>query len=333
MFKFWSALKPSWEPTLGPSDQSSPGQPLPGLVVAGDPAIPKRTEGPWLPIKYRGAALILTSEVEDISSAALEAAILRRVPEIDFTTGKPPEPLKPGQRPTALGTYPAAIKALNMGRMPLLCGVSYIPETLPDGIDKALFVTSSWWWPDNREALAKTKAHAVTAMFGEFEKTPAKERILVEMQLVAAALDVLKSAIAVVWPDANAMWKPDLFRSELEKAQGEIPHRLAVAVKLGRDTERRRPDGAPMWFARTEGLNAFGIMEVEWRAFPGDVSELAAWMNGIAWYLVTKGPIIASGETMGSDAPGVMPSIVIRQEPSTTGLGSQAYVVYLQRLT
>jgi hypothetical protein len=224
------------------------------------------------------------------------------------------------------------VKAIKMGRMPLLCGVTYIPGTDLDGMDKADFVTSSWWWPETREVVARTKAHALTVVLGQIDKTPAKERILVEMQLAVAALDVLKSAIAVVWPDANAMWNPDQFRAGLNDAKGEIPVSLVVAVKLGKDTEHRRADGTPTWFARTEGLNAFGIMETEWRAFDGDVSDLVKWMHGIAWYLVQKGPVIASGDSMGSDAPGVMPPIVIRHEDSTTVLGSRAYVVYPQRL-
>lgn len=73
-------------------------------------------------------------------------------------------------------------------------------------------------------------------------------------------------------------------------------------------------------------------MEVEWRAFGGEFLDLVKWMDGIARYLINNGPIIASGESMGSDAPGVMPPIIIRHEPSTTVLGSQAYVVYLQHL-
>jgi hypothetical protein len=319
MFKFWSRRKPS-EPATPPR-----------LALADDPSLPKRPEGPRVPISYRGPALILTSEVEDVSSAALQDAIRRRVPDIHFD--KPPaEPTKPGERPTALGSYPEIVKAIEMGRMPLFCGITYIPETNLDGMDKADFVTSCWWWPETREVVARTKAHAVTVVLGQIDKAPAKERILIEMQLAAAALDVLKSATAVVWPDANAMWKPDLFRAGLEKAEGEIPVSLAVPVKLGRDTQHLRPDGTPKWFARTEGLNALGIMEVEWRGFGGEVPDLIKWMHGIAWYLVNKGPIIASGESMGTDAPGVMPPIVIRHEDSTTVLGTRAYVVYPQRV-
>lgn len=305
---------------------------MPLLVLAGDPSVANRPEGPRVPAKYRGPALILTSEVDDISSAALEAAIRRRAPQIHFG-GKPPgEPRKPGDRPTALGNYPDIAEAFDKGRMPVLYGVSYIPQIDLRGMDRQRYVTSSWWWPETRQVVARTKAHAVTVVAGGIEKTPPKERILLEMQLVAAALDVLKSATAVVWPDANAMWKPEVFRSQLDRAKGEIPITLAVAVKLGRDTENLRPDRTPKWFARTEGLNAFGIMEAEWRAFDGEFLKLVNLMSGIAWYLINKGPIIADGESMGSDAPGVMPPIIIRHEPSTTVLGSRAYVVYPQQV-
>lgn len=104
-------------------------------------------------------------------------------------------------------------------------------------------------------------------------------------------------------------------------------------MKLGSDTEHRRADGTPTWFACTDGLNAFGIMEVEWRAFDGEALDLVKWIKGIVWYLVNKGPIVASGDSMGSDGPGVMPPVIIRHEDSTTRLGTRAYVVYPQRLS
>jgi hypothetical protein len=128
------------------------------------------------------------------------------------------------------------------------------------------------------------------------------------------------------------MWKPDEFRSQLAQANGEIPVTLAVATKLGKDTQHLRPDGTPKWFARTEGLNAFGVMEVEWRAFDGEFLKLASWIYGIASHLINDGPIVANDYSMGSDAAGAMPRITIRQEPSTTGPGSWAYAVYPQRV-
>jgi hypothetical protein len=87
-----------------------------------DPSLPKTPEGPRVPIRYRGPALILTSEVEDLSSAALQDAIRRRVPAMHFKEGPPAEPTKPGQRLTALGSYPDLIKAVEMGGCHLSAG-------------------------------------------------------------------------------------------------------------------------------------------------------------------------------------------------------------------
>jgi hypothetical protein len=47
---------------------------------------------------------------------------------------------------------------------------------------------------------------------------------------------------------------------------------------------------------------------------------------------IALAPIIADGELMGSDAPGAMPPLVFRHEPSTTVLGSRAYAVYPQHI-
>lgn len=318
MFKSWFGRK-------------SPDQQAPRQTAKGSSNLPKHPDGPRFPFGYNGPSLIFTSEVEHVASVELENAIRRRVPEISFD-GAPAGSLEIGHRPTALGAYPETMKAVQSGRMPILCGLTYDPSINLDGLDQQSYVTSSWWWPETREVVARTKAHAFTVVLGDFEKTPVKERILIELQMVAAALDVLKSVTAVVWRDANAMWKPEMFLSELRQANGDIPVRLIVAVKLGLDTENLRPDGQPKLFARTEGLHAFGLMEVEWRAFDGEFPDLANWMQGIAWYLVNKGPIIRDGESMGSDAPGVMPSVVIRHESSTTVLGKCAYVVYPQQI-
>jgi hypothetical protein len=124
------------------------------------------------------------------------------------------------------------------------------------------------------------------------------------------------------------MWSPDQFRSALDRAKGNIPVSLAVAVKLGRDTQYLHPDGTPKWFARTEGLNAFGLMEVEWRAFSGEVQHLVRWLQGIAVYLMNHGPIIYDGAPIKSEAPDGMPEIVIRHEPSSTVVDARAYAVY-----
>lgn len=318
MFKSWFRRK-------------SPARPVRRLALSTDPSQPKPPEGPRVPALYRGPALILTSEVENIASEVLLEAIQRRLPDMYFDPPAPTDPAEPVQCPTAIGSYPEPTKALQSGRTPLLCGVTYTADIDLEDMGKRSFVTSSWWWPETREVVALTKAHALTVVLGDVDKIPAKERILVELQLTAAALDVLKTATAVVWPDANAMWKPEDFRRELEQANGDIPVTLTVAVKIGQDTENLHPDGTPKWFAMTEGLNALGIMEAEWRAFDGDVSNLAPWLLGIASYLVTNGPIVGDGDSMGTDAPGAMPSVFIRHEPSTTVLETQAYVIYPQR--
>jgi hypothetical protein len=334
VFKSWFGRKPKRPDDAAtraqPAPVSASGQPVPRLFLADDPKRPQRPEGPRLPVLFRGPAMILTSEIETISAAALQAAVQRRAPQIQFGNEPPKEPQKDGDRPTALGYYPDFDHSIAIGKQPLLYGVSYIPNFNLEGIEKESYVTSCWWWPETRDVVARTRAHAVAAVLGDVPAAPPKERMLIEMQLIAAALDVLKTVTAVVLPGPNAMWKPELFLSEVKRAEGNIPITMAVAVKIGHDTEHLRADGKPKWFARTEGLNAFGMMEAEWRAFDGDVGKLVAWLSGVAWYLVTYGPIIAHEDSMGSDAPGIMPNLIIRHEPSTTVLGTRAYVVYPQ---
>jgi hypothetical protein len=274
--------------------------------------------------------MILTSEIETVSSAALQAAIQRRAPQLQFGAEPPQESDKAGDRPTALGCYPDFDHSTAIGKPMLIYGVNYIPDFNLAGIENESYVASSWWWPESRDVIARTKAHAIAVVLGDIPAAPPKERVLIEVQLIAAALDVLKTATAVVLPCANAMWKPEDFLSELEGAEGDVPVSLVVPVKLGNDTEHLRADGTPKLAARTDGLNAFGMMEVEWRAFEGEPTDLYDALSDIASYLVTHGPIIADGDSMGGNEPGGMRSLIIRHEPSTTVLGTQAYVVYPQ---
>lgn len=117
VFKSWFGRKSSNEvkpqssdqPPRSPPDEpplllSASGEPVPRMVLSGDPSVAHRAQGPLFATKYRGAAIILTAEVENISSAALEAAIRRRVPDIDFKAEPPAEPTKPAnaQRRSAL---------------------------------------------------------------------------------------------------------------------------------------------------------------------------------------------------------------------------------------
>ncbi len=204
--------------------------------------------------------MVLTSEIEMVTSAALQAAIQRRVPQLQFGDESPTETDKIGDRPTAVGYYPDFDRSRATGKPMLGYGLTYIPNFDLAGVADESYLASSWWWPERRDVLARTRAHAVAVVLGDIPATPPKERILIELQLVAAALDVLKTAIAVVLPCSEAMWKPEDFLSQLEDAEDSIPVSLVVPVKLGSDKEQRRADGTPKLAARTDGLNAFGMM-------------------------------------------------------------------------
>jgi Domain of unknown function (DUF4261) len=283
----------------------------------------RRPHGPLLPINYVGPAMIVMAGMDGITSTALQAQVLKRLPKMQFSDKEVAD--QPGQRPTALGWYGDIFAGDQLA--PRMCGVHVIDNLIPFGEES--FIRSAWWWPDNRAALAKGKAHAVTMMLADTLKMPPKQRIVLEMQLVAAALDLLPSAIAVIWPDADAMWPPQVFLKALDDAKGAVPMATAVSIKLGRDTQNLRADGTPKLFARTHGLHAFGLMELEWRGFDGTPVELSSHLLGIADYLVSNGPIIADGDNLGPLPNGVS-KIIIKHEPSTTALGTRVYAIYPQ---
>jgi hypothetical protein len=131
--------------------------PVPHLPLE-DASDRARSEGPWLAIDYRGPALILTTNVEKISSSALHRAIGRRVPDIDFGANPPAGPTKPDERPTAFGYYPDITTTLTSGLIPFLCGVSYIPHP-HDNVSRSAGATSGIIIATNNRITAHTSVN------------------------------------------------------------------------------------------------------------------------------------------------------------------------------
>jgi Domain of unknown function (DUF4261) len=207
------------------------------------------------------------------------AAIKKRVPE--FST--------PEETSDAPASSIVAFGVRGAGMVPLMFLDAPNPMTPSDSC-----VTSAWWWPDDWEHLRKRQGHVVVTV----SHPDAKERSLLLAQLAAGTIEAT-DAMAVIWNSADAVWPSDVFLQSVDATPGELPLSMVVAVKIGNDTENLKPDGNASVFAITEGMVAFGLMEIEVRGYTGAVPQLCGQILNIAGYLIDQGAVIGDGHTIG----------------------------------
>jgi hypothetical protein len=230
------------------------------------------------------------------------AAIKKRVPEFSV----------PEEASEAPAGSIVAFGVRGAGMTPLMFLDAPNPMSQSDSC-----VSSAWWWPDDWEHLRQRQGHvAVTVSHRD-----AKQRSLLMAQLAAGIVEAT-DAMAVVWNPADAVWPSDTFLASVDATPGELPLSMVVAVKIGNDTEKLKPDGKPSWFAITEGLAAFGLMEIEVRGYPGEVPRLCGQILNIAGYLIDQGAVIGDGHTIGGTPED---RTTVRHLPSTVRPGTTVY--------
>ncbi|MEQ1613592.1 MAG: DUF4261 domain-containing protein [Hyphomicrobiaceae bacterium] len=183
-------------------------------------------------------------------------------------------------------------------------------------------VATAWWWPDDWAQLQKRKGHVMIHV----PHDDPKQRSILLAQLTAAVVETT-DAMAVIWNPADAVWQSEVFLKAVDATPpGQLPHSIAIAVRVGNDTENLRADGSPMNFGITNGLAEFGLMEIEVRGYPGYSIDMCATMINLASYLVDNGPVIGDGHTIGATAEQRM---TVRHMPSTVVLGKSVYRLYM----
>ncbi|EJL87584.1 hypothetical protein PMI15_00952 [Polaromonas sp. CF318] len=175
----------------------------------------------------------------------------------------------------------------------------------------------AWYWPDACQSVAPHKAHLIVTMLD------------VKLDKVGAAL-LLTQVVASFMPDANAIagyWQGNLqSRDVFLKLSGvasrqRLPVMLWVNYRLSNDLLKG-------WSISTRGMKEFDLMEIESKDANVDgksLFTLVAWMSD---YLISKGPVILDGDTVG-ESPAQ--KIQVRHAPSYWNEGQTVYrVVYPQ---
>src|SRR5262249_23929156 len=104
-----------------------------------------------------------------------------------------------------------------------------------------------------------------------------------------------------------------VFLQSVRQSPSPVPIPICVSMKLGHDTGMTKPDDSPALFAVTEGLSAFGIMEIEVGGYGGHLQSLYETVLNRSYYLITSVSVIKDGVTFGPDAD---TKIVVRWQAS-----------------
>lgn len=189
--------------------------------------------------------------------------------------------------------------------------VGLLDRPLPKGEIDAM-CKWAWYWRAACDAMALHKAHLhIMTLDTDLDKVGAA---LLQTNVVASLMDA--NAIASYW--GTSLQSKDAFLKLAARATSETPPVwLWVNFRMTNDVEKG-------WTISTQGMEAFGLYEIESRDVNLDGRKVFALIAGMAEYLVKKGPVIEDGETIG-DSPSE--NIRVRHAPSYWHEGRTAYRV------
>jgi hypothetical protein len=151
---------------------------------------------------------------------------------------------------------------------------------------------SSVSWPDAEAALRPHEAYVEVAVLGEGDPVEYAVRLT---KAVATVLATTPGAIGVYWGSASLVVPRDLFigcATEVLPLGPPIPIWVDFQVGLN---EGDTTSGF------TRGMTALGHMDMETLVSPESPAELVERMEGLARYVLERGPVIQSGDIVGRD--------------------------------
>lgn len=173
-----------------------------------------------------------------------------------------------------------------------LYAVLIVDRPVPDGSIEAA-ADQAYWWPEARAAASRQAAHIIVAPFGASADAPIAERVA-----IARALTEISAALAAALPASHALyWAAS---GVLQPAQA-LPAfaREAWPFSLWLDLRLVSGPGNATGIA-VRGLEAFVgrdlVMEPTATVAPEILAQRAL---GIAEYLLTAGPVLNDGDTVG----------------------------------
>ncbi|MCL2091861.1 MAG: DUF4261 domain-containing protein [Micrococcales bacterium] len=174
--------------------------------------------------------------------------------------------------------------------------VALMPVEATIGDDLPQIVGPSRLWPNARPA-PDYQAHTIVTVLSPEGSNPVANTALLS-QVMASAIRVSSTVVAVYWGAANHVIVPELF---VELAHETLPDPMLmawVALNCGVNPSSGLASGF------SQGMDMLGLMDVE---IP-DTTEGVDWvferLQSICFYQVDNGPVIGDGDTISATADG-----------------------------
>src|SRR5262249_44498944 len=152
---------------------------------------------------------------------------------------------------------------------------------------------TSWLWPEAAQVLRGHKNHLVVTLSSAGGPLLRAQLLSV---VTASILETCPQAMGVYWGTGGLVISPKLFR---EFAVQMLPEGLPLYLWID---FRVFPSDTGQMCGFTQGLAALGHMEMETQSSPESIGELRERFFGLACYLLTNGPVIRDGDTVGENA-------------------------------
>lgn len=147
-------------------------------------------------------------------------------------------------------------------------------------------------WKDAAAQVKQHRTHVIAMALGDLNELEASALLT---KACAAYMAALPSAIGVYWGNATLIVPKNIFISFAEEVLPEGPPlHIWVDFRVGPDSERTSA-------GFTAGMKALGHMEFETQNSPEPPGELRERLLALANYVVTNGPVIKDGDTVGED--------------------------------
>lgn len=171
----------------------------------------------------------------------------------------------------------------------------------------------AWYWRAACEAVGKHKAHLLVTVLDT--RLDAIDAALLATHTMAALM-VDANTIAGYW-GVNLQSREAFIKQSAGVARQSLPIMLWVNFRMSNDLKAG-------WAISTRGMDHFGLMEIESKDAPTDGRSLFSLIAQTSAYLISKGPVIKDGETIG-ESPAL--NIRVRHAPSFWNEGQTVYCV------
>lgn len=149
---------------------------------------------------------------------------------------------------------------------------------------------AAWYWPTAEEEMRTHNSHLLIALVDGPDDPIERHRRLTELVASAAALT---DAVGIFWGSGGNVHESRAFLDSAHQMTADvIPVELWVTIRFVPED-----DGSVSCI--TDGLEEFGLNEIEVVFSRREPQTLLEYVYNVAYYLIENGPVIHEGETIG----------------------------------